>query len=54
VQAFNVLNHTQFANPASSVLFSSTGVLSPTAGVITSTAYPGAGRELQFALKILF
>jgi outer membrane receptor protein involved in Fe transport len=54
VQAFNVLNHTEFANPASSVLFSSTGVLSPTAGVITSTAYPGAGRELQFALKILF
>ena len=54
VQAFNVSNHTDFANPASAQnqIFNVSGALSPTAGHLTSVAAPG--RELQFALKLVF
>ncbi len=53
-QAFNVSNHTNFANPASAQtqIYSVSGALSGTAGQLTSAATPG--RQLQFALKILF
>ncbi len=52
-QAFNVTNHTNFANPASTQtqFFNVNGVLSSTAGVLTSAS---PGRQLQFALKLLF
>ena len=52
-QAFNVSNHTNFANPASAQtqLFSVSGALSGTAGVLTAAS---PGRQLQFALKVLF
>ena len=51
-QAFNVTNHTNFANPASAqtAIFSG-GALSGTAGVLTSA---DKGRQLQFALKLIF
>jgi outer membrane receptor protein involved in Fe transport len=54
VQAFNLTNHTNFANPASAQtqIFNVNGGLSGTAGVLTSVATPG--RQLQFALKLLF
>ena len=53
-QAFNVTNHTNFANPASAQtqIFNGSGQLSSTAGVLTSVATQG--RQLQFALKVLF
>ena len=53
-QAFNAANHTNFANPASAQnqIYSSTGALSGTAGQLTAVATPG--RQLQFALKIIF
>jgi TonB dependent receptor len=53
-QAFNVDNHTNFADPASAQnqIYSVSGALSGTAGQLTSTAT--TGRELQFALKVLF
>ena len=53
-QAFNVTNHTNFANPASAQtqIFSGSGQLSGTAGTLSSVATPG--RQLQFALKVLF
>lgn len=54
-QAFNASNFTNFANPASAQnqFYSVSGTLSSTAGVLTGpTATPG--RQLQFALKILF
>ncbi len=54
VQAFNVDNHTNFANPAAAQtqIFSANGALSGSAGTLTSAASPG--RQLQFALKLLF
>jgi hypothetical protein len=53
-QAFNVTNHTNFANPASAQtqIFNVNGALSGTAGILTSVATPG--RQLQFALKLIF
>ena len=53
-QAFNTSNHTNFADPASAQnqIYSSTGALSGTAGQLTALATPG--RQLQFALKIIF
>jgi hypothetical protein len=53
-QAFNVINHTNFADPASAQtqIYNVSGALSGTAGQLTSTAT--SGRQLQFALKILF
>jgi hypothetical protein len=53
-QAFNASNHTNFANPASAQtqIYSVSGALSGTAGLLTAVATPG--RQLQFALKILF
>ena len=54
-QAFNVTNHTNFANPASAQtqLYNVSGALSGTAGRLTSDCVL-QGRQLQFALKLLF
>jgi hypothetical protein len=53
---FNVLNRANFALPSTALfrtdIFDGTGSPSPTAGVLTSTATPG--REIQFALKVLW
>jgi outer membrane receptor protein involved in Fe transport len=53
-QAFNVTNHTNFANPQSTQLqvFNASGALLPTAGQLTLTST--TSRQLQFALKVLF
>ena len=55
IQAFNVSNHTNFANPASAQtqIYNVSGALSSTAGVITGPTVT-QGRQLQFALKIIF
>jgi len=55
VQAFNVTNHTNFANPAAAQtqIYNVSGVLSSTAGQLTGPAAT-SGRQLQFALKLLF
>jgi len=49
-EVFNLLNRANFNTP-NAVVFTPTGV-SPTAGVITSTATPS--RQLQFGLKLLW
>ena len=55
IQAFNVSNHTNFANPASAQtqIYNVSGALSSTAGVITGPTAT-QGRQLQFAMKIIF
>lgn len=47
---FNVLNHTNFGTP-NAIVFSN-GAISPSAGLITSTAT--TSRQIQFGLKLLF
>jgi len=49
-EAFNILNHPNFASPNIAVFSGSAP--SPSAGVIT--AMNGTSRQLQFALKLLF
>jgi hypothetical protein len=50
---FNILNHENFALPASAV-FSSTGAISPAAGTITASAQNTNPRQIQLALKFTF
>jgi hypothetical protein len=59
-EAYNLLNHPQFAQPGNTV-FSSiasptnpNGVINPTAGQITAIAPNSSGRQIQLGLKILF
>jgi hypothetical protein len=54
-QAFNLINHTNFANPASAQtqIYNVSGVLNATAGQLTGPTAT-TGRQLQFALKIIF
>jgi hypothetical protein len=47
---FNVLNHANFGTPNATVFAS--GAISPTAGLITSTAT--TSRQIQFGLKLIF
>jgi hypothetical protein len=47
---FNVLNHTNLGTPNATVF--SNGAISPTAGLITSTAT--TSRQIQFGLKLIF
>jgi hypothetical protein len=53
-QAFNVTNHTNFANPAAAQtqIFNGNGQLSGTAGTLGAVATQG--RQFQFALKLIF
>lgn len=51
-EAFNVLNHTNFATPNTVVFSSASSSPSPTAGVITATST--ASRQIQLGLKVLF
>lgn len=49
---FNVLNHTNFAEPNGGVFSSASGLISPTAGQITTIV--GTPRQIQFGLKLTF
>ncbi len=49
-EAFNLLNHTNFANPNGTVFSGQT--ISPSAGLITRTV--NFSRQLQFGLKLVF
>jgi Carboxypeptidase regulatory-like domain/TonB-dependent Receptor Plug Domain len=52
---FNILNHSNFAPPASPTntdIFGGTGTVNPAAGALTRTST--TAREIQFALKIIF
>jgi hypothetical protein len=49
---FNVLNHTNFNTPNPVVFTSATSGISPTAGLISSTAT--TSRQIQFGSKLLF
>jgi len=51
-EIFNVLNHANFDTPNLPVFLGTD--ISPTAGVITSTATNGNGRQIQFALRLEF
>jgi hypothetical protein len=48
---FNILNHTNLQTP-NEVVYTSAGVQSPTAGVVTATA--GTSRQIQLSLKLMF
>ena len=48
---FNILNHPNFNSP-NAVVFTSATAVSPTAGVITSTAT--TSRQMQFGVKLMF
>ena len=50
---FNILNHTNFANPSNNV-FSASGLINTAAGVITQTNFGSTPRQIQFALKLTF
>ena len=50
-EMFNVLNRPNFGQPAAS-LYNATGVLTPSAGTISSTI--GTPRQIQFALKLIW
>jgi hypothetical protein len=54
IEAFNVLNRANFAIPsvANLTVFNSPTERNTTAGQITSTSTPG--RQLQFALRVVF
>ena len=47
---FNMLNHANFGTPNATVF--SSGAISPTAGLITSTTT--TSRQIQFGLKLIF
>jgi hypothetical protein len=49
-EVFNVLNHTNFGTPNATVF--SSGAISPSAGLITTTAT--TSRQIQFGLKLIF
>ena len=49
-EVFNVLNHTNLGTPNATVF--SNGAISPTAGLITTTAT--TSRQIQFGLKLIF
>ena len=51
-EAFNILNHANFATPNTIVFSSATSVANPTAGQITSTST--TSRQIQFGLKLLW
>jgi hypothetical protein len=49
-EVFNVMNHPNFGTPNATVF--SSGAISPSAGLITSTAT--TSRQIQFGLKLIF
>ncbi len=51
-EAFNILNHPNFGNPASQIFSSLTGTRQANAGQITTTTTDP--RQIQLALKLLF
>jgi hypothetical protein len=52
VDMFNVINHANFAEPNPTVFTSASGIVSQTAGVISSTL--SSARQLQFSAKLVF
>ncbi|HEX7960890.1 MAG TPA: hypothetical protein VF493_13285, partial [Terriglobales bacterium] len=56
IEAFDLFNHPNFANPNTSALFNATG--SSNFGVISATRNPtgdaGSSRQFQIAMKLLF
>ncbi len=48
---FNILNHENFAAPSLSI-FTATGAVNPTAGLITATNPGTTSRQIQFALRL--
>jgi hypothetical protein len=50
-EAFNLLNHANYGTPNAAV-FSSTGGVNPSAGLITATAT--SSRQIQLGLKLIF
>jgi hypothetical protein len=51
-EAFNILNHVNFALPGDVTVFTSGAVVPPDAGQITQTSTPS--RQLQFGLRFVF